>query len=238
MDQSDSVRSENVATSSLGSRRSDSLGADAVLLDLDGTLVNSSAALVRCWSTWAAEYGISRDELAGVVGHGLTSSAIVRALVPADQAASAQRRIDELEAVDLADIHALPGARELTAALPSGRWAIVTSGNAAVATARAKAAGIPHEVMVTADDVREGKPHPEPYLLGAKLLGVQPGRCVVVEDAPAGLAAARAAGMRSIGVTTHHPADELDADLVVEGLHKLRVTLDGQVLRIRATDRA
>lgn len=215
-----------------------SLDTDAVLLDLDGTLVDSYPALVRCWSTWAAEYGIGKDEFSAVVGHGLTSAAIVRALVPSDQAVSAQRRIDELEATDLSDIRALPGAREFTSALPSGRWAIVTSGNAAVATARAKAAGIAHEVMVTADDVREGKPDPEPYLLGAKLLGVSPARCVVVEDAPAGLAAARAAGMRSIAVTTHHAASELDADVVVEGLHKLRVTVDGQALRIQAVKRA
>jgi sugar-phosphatase len=211
---------------------------DAVLLDLDGTLVDSYPALVRSWSTWAAEYGVGKDEFTAVVGHGLTSAAIVRALVPSDQAVSAQRRIDELEATDLTGIQALPGAREFTGALPSGRWAIVTSGNAAVATARAKAAGISHEVMVTADDVREGKPHPEPYLLGAKLLGVPPARCVVVEDAPAGLAAARAAGMRSIAVTTQHPASELDADIVVEGLHKLRVTVDGQDLRIQAVKRA
>jgi mannitol-1-/sugar-/sorbitol-6-phosphatase len=90
-------------------------------------------------------------------------------------------------------------------------------------------------VLVTADDVRRGKPDPEPYLLGAQRVGVDPARCLVVEDAPAGLAAARAAGMPAIGVTTTHAATDLDAHVVVEGLQNLRVGVDDGALTIEVT---
>ena len=123
--------------------------------------------------------------------------------------------------------------------MPGGRWTIVTSGNRAVAGARLRVAGLPvPQTLVSADDVRNGKPDPEPYLLGAKRLGIAPERCVVVEDAPAGLAAARAAGMATIAVTTHYGRAELDADLVVEDLQNVRVEVDGHALTILVADQA
>ncbi|WP_020573472.1 HAD-IA family hydrolase [Actinopolymorpha alba] len=210
------------------------LTVEAVLLDLDGTLVDSTPALIRAWSRWAVEHSVTREEFSRVVGHGLTSAAIVAALVPADQVAAAHRRIDELEVADVDGITALPGAREFVSGLPVDRWAIVTSGNRAVAQARIEAAALPvPPMLVTADDVRRGKPDPEPFLRGAERLGIEPSRCLVVEDAPAGLAAARAAGMRSVAVTTHHSPAELDADLIVEDLQNLRVEVDGTALTIR-----
>jgi mannitol-1-/sugar-/sorbitol-6-phosphatase len=206
---------------------------DAVLLDLDGTVVDSGPALVRAWSRWAAEYAITEEQLGAVVAHGLTAAALVSALLPDDQTEAGLARIDELEIGDVAGITALPGAEAFVAALPPGRWAIVTSGIRRVAQVRLRAAGLaPPPVLVTADDVRHGKPDPEPFLLGAAGLGVSPTRCLVVEDSPAGLAAARAAGMATIGVTTTHPATELQADYVVEGLQNLRVDLDGGGLTI------
>lgn len=214
------------------------LTAEAVLIDLDSTLVDSSQALVRCWGRWMREFGVTDEEFSAVVAYGLTSAAVVAALLPTGQVPAALRRIEQLEALDVDGVLALPGARAFTEALPEDRWAVVTSGTTAVATARLAAAGLSTPTLVTADDVRRGKPDPEPYLLGAHRLGVDPARCVVIEDAPAGLASARGAGMRSIAVTTSHPADALDADLIIEGLHELRVDLDAGVLAIRPTDRA
>ncbi len=118
---------------------------------------------------------------------------------------------------------AIAGAAELMAAWTPGRLAVVTSCGRALAEARLAGAGLPRPaVLVTADDVRRGKPDPEGYRRAAALLGLEPARCVAVEDAPAGIAAARAAGARTVGVATTHPADELaEADLVVASLAEL-----------------
>ncbi|MEQ4206053.1 HAD-IA family hydrolase [Actinopolymorpha sp. B17G11] len=214
-------------------RTTAALTADAVLLDLDSTLVNSLPSLIRSWSQWAEEHALTPAQVRAALGHGLTAAAIVARLLPPERRAAGLARVGELETADVADVTALPGAKALVAALPPDRWAIVTSGNQLVARARLRAAGLPEPtVLVTADDVGRGKPDPEPYLLGARRVGADPARCLVVEDAPAGLAAARAAGMRAIGVTTTHPAADLDADVVVEGLQNLRVELDGAALTI------
>jgi sugar-phosphatase len=234
------VRSEDVTTTTGSSpRTSTELSADAVLLDLDSTLVDSMPSLVRSWSRWAEEHALTPAQVRSAVGHGLTAAAIVARLLPPEQCAAGLARIGELETSDVADVTALPGAHELLSALPPDRWAIVTSGNQQVARARLRAAGLPDPaVLVTADDVRRGKPDPEPYLLGALRVGADPARCLVVEDAPAGLTAARAAGMLAIGVTTTHAATDLDAHVVVEGLQNLRVGLDGDALTIVVTGAA
>ena len=118
---------------------------------------------------------------------------------------------------------ALPGARDVVAGLPPDRWAVVTSGNRKLARARLQAAGLVPPALVTADDVRRGKPDPEPFLLGARRLGVDPGQCLVIEDAPSGLKAAEGAGMRTVAVTTTHKAEELQADAVIADLSAVRV---------------
>src|SRR5207244_3425106 len=116
-------------------------------------------------------------------------------------------RIEELELADLDAVAALPGARDLLAALPAGRWAAVTSGGRDLMSARLRAAGLPEpDVLVAAEDVRDGKPDPGGYLLAARRLGVRADGCVVVEDSPAGVAAGRAAGARVVAVTTTHAA--------------------------------
>lgn len=167
----------------------------AVLFDMDGTLVDSDAAVERAWTTWAQEYGVDVDP--GTL-HGRPADATVRSLRPdLDDAAvdaAAARQLD-LQYDDLADVVPTPGALELLAVLDLP-WAVVTSADLRLARARLGAAGITAPVLVTVDDISRGKPDPEGYLLAARRLGVEPVRCIVVEDAPAGVAAGRAAGAR------------------------------------------
>lgn len=210
--------------------------AEAVLLDLDGTLVDSTAAITRSWATWALEHGVTRAAFDQVHSHGRPSGAIVTDLLPPDRLEAATSRIEQLEVEDVVGVVALPGGPELLASLPAERWAIVTSCSRRLATVRMGATGISAPLIVTADDVRRGKPDPEPYLLAAERLGVDPTRCVVVEDAPAGLSAARAAGMRTIAVLTTHPRPELDATAVVETLAAVRAEPAEDGVRLRIAD--
>jgi HAD superfamily hydrolase (TIGR01509 family) len=170
----------------------------AVLLDMDGTLVDSDAVVERSWRTWAAEYRVdpSRGPL---VVHGLPALGNIRRLRPDlsdDEAAAAARHQLELEYVDVADVTAVPGAHQLLAELDrlDLPWAVVTSADVPLAQIRLAAAQISPALLVTIDDVRHGKPDPEGYLLAARKLGADPRRCLVVEDAEAGVAAGRAAG--------------------------------------------
>jgi sugar-phosphatase len=205
---------------------------DALLFDMDGTLVDSTPSVLRSWETVAAEFAIPEDRYATVPRHGRPAVEIFADLLPREQIAPAAARLDELELTDTADITLLPGAARLTAAAPPVRWAVVTSAGRTLARVRLAAAGIDAQRIVTIDDVSRGKPDPEPLLLGAKLLGVAPERCLVFEDAPAGLVAARAAGASTIAVTTTHAADELIADLVVPDLTAIRIDQDddGQIV--------
>ncbi|MBN6052512.1 HAD-IA family hydrolase, partial [Nonomuraea sp. RK-328] len=172
---------------------------EAVLLDMDGTLVDSDAAVERAWSIWAQEYGVDVDAVLAVA-HGNPAARTVRRLLPGldDEAAvAATRRQHALQYDDLADVTAAPGADLLIAALDrlALPWAVVTSADGRLAKARLHAAGIEPPVLLTIDDVRAGKPDPEGYLEGAARLGVPPPACLVVEDSEPGLAAGRAAGM-------------------------------------------
>lgn len=195
---------------------------DAVLFDMDGTLVDSTAAVERSWATWGAEYGLTSSALEA--GHGRPASALVRSLLQPEQLDAGLLRIAELELADITDITVLPGAAALLAAVPTGRVAIVTSASRALATARIRAAGLDEPVVVvTFDDVARGKPDPEPFLTGAARLGVDPTRCLVVEDAPAGVTAARAAGCATLAVTTTSSRLELEADLVVDSLTEVSI---------------
>lgn len=212
--------------------------AAALLFDMDGTLVDSTASVLRSWQTVAAEFAIPEDLFAVVPRHGRPSAEILADLLPRDLIAPAAVRLDELERTYIAGVTLLPGAAQLLAAAPAGRWAVVTSAGRLLARVRLTAAGIALDGpgaaaprVVSSDDVSRGKPDPEPFLLGAKLLGVPPEDCLVFEDAPAGLAAARAAGANTIAVTTTHTADELDADLVVPDLTGLRIEqgADGRI---------
>jgi sugar-phosphatase len=194
---------------------------DAALFDLDGTLIDSTPSVVRSWAQLAREYGLHVDLLAE--GHGRPAAQVIASFFPEHEADAALGRVTEIEVSDLDDVIALDGAAAFLDSLPDTQRAIVTSGTRLIASSRLRAAGLrAPEVVVTFDDVTHGKPHPEPYLLAAERLGVDPARCVVFEDAPAGLAAARAAGCTTVAIAGTHPLDDLHADLVVTSLAELR----------------
>ncbi len=203
----------------------------AVLFDLDGTLIDSTPAVERSWYRWAEEYDVR--ELGFGSWHGIPAAQIVTHFLPEPQWAEAARRIQELEIADVDGIRVLPGTREALAALP-GRWAaIVTSCVRPLAEARIGATGLSApDVVVTADQVAVGKPDPAPFLLAAELLGVDPADCLVVEDAPAGLTSAKAAGSFRLALSTTHTADQLEADAVVADLAAVRFTIEPDGVRV------
>lgn len=211
------------------------LSAQALLLDFDGVLVDSFAVVERVWTEWADERGVDRQVLEHI--HGVRAIELVQQLVPHLDPEAEHDHLEQREIDLVHEARAMPGAAELLAGLPSGRWAIVTSGSRRLATNRLEAVGLPvPAVFVTADDVAEGKPAPDPYLLGAERLGFDPCDCVVVEDAPAGVLAGRRAGMRVIAVsTTHDPAGFDGPVAVIDGVASLRCTVanDGS-LRLTA----
>ncbi|QHA03625.1 HAD-IA family hydrolase [Streptomyces broussonetiae] len=206
--------------------------AQALLFDNDGTLVSSLDSVERCWTRWAREYGITAEDFGRVELHGRPAAEIVADLLPAHLVPEAVARVEQLEVEDVPNgaVRLLPGTSELLAAVPADRWAVVTSATRRLAEARLDAVGILPKTLIAADDITRGKPDPEPYLLAARQLGVDPARCVVFEDAPAGLQAGRAAGMTTVALTTTHRAEELDADLVVTDLSALSALVtDGGV---------
>jgi len=181
---------------------------EAILFDLDGVLVDSAASVRRQWDAWAARHGVDPAALHAAM-HGRRSVDLVALVAPRLDAAAEARAVDEAQAADPA-VRAIEGAAELLAALPPARWAIVTSGSRRLALARLRFAGLPRpRVLVCAEDVPRGKPDPAGYLAAAAALNRAPRACLVVEDAPAGVHAGVAAGMRVVALTTSHPADEL-----------------------------
>lgn len=208
---------------------------DAVLFDLDGSLVDSTASVIRSWRRLAGEYGFPMAALHA--NHGQPATALVSRLIPPDRRDEALARITRLEVEDAVGLEPVLGAREVFASIPEERRAIVTSGSVPIATARLTAASLAvPAVFVTVEDISRGKPDPEPFLTAAARLGVRPERCLVIEDAVAGVASGRAAGCRVLAVTGTVGADELaDADLVVDGLDRIAVVDDGRALRIRAS---
>ena len=199
---------------------------DAILFDIDGTLVDSTGTVERAWRMWATRRGLPAEEILAVC-HGRRTEDTMADLLPADEVPDAVAELGSLELGDLDEVVALPAAREMLGLLPPDRWAAVTSGSGSLMRARLDAAGLPvPDVLVAAEDVSAGKPDPQGYQRAAEALGVQVTRCLVVEDAPAGLAAGRAAGASSLAVATSHPMAELaSADAVVEDLRAIRVAV-------------
>ena len=207
-----------------------------ILFDMDGVLISSIGSVVRCWRRWCEMYGIP-NAAEYEVPHGTRAIDIVRYLRPdLDEAGVMKglRDIEDMEIVDTADLKVLPGVRVLLSSLPPERWSIVTSATRRLMLGRLAAAGLPLPARIIAgDDVVHGKPHPEPYITGAKLLGFEPADCVVFEDAPSGVGAGVAAGCRVLGVLGTHEASQLTAcTWIVASLEgvKATVTEDGLAL--------
>ena len=208
---------------------------EAVLFDMDGTLIDSTPAVLRAWTTWMREYGLSPEEMGR--HHGMPSAQVVRSLLAEDQHVEAIRRIDELELADVHDIVVLPGAAEALDTLRSAKNAIATSCTVPLAKARIRAAELqPPSVLVTVDDVARGKPAPDPFLEAARRLGVDPARCLVVEDAPKGLEAAHAAGCFTLAVVTTTAREDLHADAVVTDLSEVVFVPEDGGIRVRLRD--
>src|SRR6266436_4016397 len=173
-----------------------------VLFDLDGVLVDSTPAVARVGAGWAKEHGFDPDEVVKMA-HGRPSITTIRELLPHADHEAENREVERREITDVEGVIPLPGALELLRALPLERWAIVTSCTRQLAGVRIAAAGLPQpKHLVTATDVRRGKPDPEPYLKGAQFLGVSAVDCLVIEDAPAGIRAGKAAGARVLALRT------------------------------------
>jgi mannitol-1-/sugar-/sorbitol-6-phosphatase len=203
-----------------------------LLIDMDGVLVDSTAAIARVWARWSARYNMDPVYVTAFA-HGRTSRASIEDLLP-DVSPEVHDEEDrwmlrgELE--DVADVVALPGARELLAAVPSARRVVVTSAACNLAEVRLRAAGVSDLVhhLVTSSDIQNGKPHPEPYLKGAASLHLPPADCVVIEDAASGTRAGKSAGARVLAIRTTSNDEELlaaGADWIANDCASLRCTV-------------
>ena len=187
------------------------VSAEALLFDLDGVLINSIPAVERVWSRWAAARGFDVQEVLHRA-HVRPSIETLRYLLPDADHEAENRIVEQAEIEDVEGVVPLPGVKDLLLALPPERWAIVTSCTRPLAEVRIRAAGLPRPALfITANDISQGKPHPEPYLKGAAGLGFPPQECIVVEDALAGIASGRAAGSRVIALTTQASIADLVA---------------------------
>src|SRR5437773_3107953 len=190
-----------------------------LLFDLGGVLVDSTPAVARAWTGWARKHGFEPEEVVKKA-HGRPSISTIRELLPHGDHDAEDREMERREIADVEGVVPLRGAMELLQALPLERWAIVTSCTRALAGVRIGAAGLPKpKHLITATDVKHGKPDPEPYLAGARILAVPASECIVIEDAPAGTRSGKAAGARVLALRTTASDAELQpagADWVVD----------------------
>jgi sugar-phosphatase len=210
-----------------------SLLVQGVLFDLDGVLIDSTAGVTRVWRDWGIRNGLD-PALAAHAAHGRRAIDTVRLLAPKLNAETELRDLERREIADSYDVVVFPGAARLLATLPLRRWAIVTSGTRDLACHRLRVAGLLlPEFMITGSDIDRGKPHPEPYLRGAALLGLDPAACVAVEDAPTGIRSASQAGMPVLAVPTTYAVSELaQATALLPSLDALQATIVGDFVRL------
>lgn len=202
----------------------------ALLFDMDGVLIDSTPAVARVWHRWALEHGLDPDEVVRRA-HGRPSVATIRELLPNSDIEAEDREVERREIEDLDGVVPLPGVLELLNTLPSERWTIVTSCTRPLALLRLRTAGLPiPKKLITSNDIKNGKPHPEPYLKAASLLGYPAAECVVVEDAPSGIRAGKAAGARVIAFPTTMDRQDLQnarADWILRNCADIRAANGG-----------
>jgi sugar-phosphatase len=207
------------------------IACSALLFDLDGVLIDSTPAVARVWSRWAVEHGLD-PEMVVRRAHGRPSRTTIRELLPTADINREDREVEHREMEDLDGVVLLPGARELLNTLPPERWTIATSCTRPLAEVRLRAAGLPiPRTMITSSDVKIGKPDPEPYLKAAAKLGFAASDCIVVEDAPAGVRAGKAAGARVIAFLTtmvRRDLEEAGADWIVHNCADIRASRDDE----------
>jgi sugar-phosphatase len=198
----------------------------ALLFDMDGVLIDSTPAVARVWHKWAIEHGFNPAEVVSRA-HGRPSLTTVREYLPGADYEAENREVERREIEDLEGVIPLPGAVDLLSSLPEDRWTIVTSCTRRLAEVRLRAAGLPiPQRMITSNDVANGKPHPEPYSKAGTLLSFSSSDCIVVEDAPAGIKAGKAAGARVIAFTTTVQPSEVrqaGADWILNNCADIRV---------------
>ena len=208
----------------------------ALLFDLDGVLINSTPAVARVWRKWAIEHGFNPEEVVARA-HGRPSLTTVREYLPNADHEAENREVERREIEDLEGVLPLPGALDLLGSLPPDRWTIVTSCTRPLAEVRIRAAGLPLPgKFVTSNDITHGKPHPEPFLKGAAVLGFPADRCVVFEDVPAGVRAGKAAGATVIAFKTtveERALREARADYVLNSCSNVRLLEAGELLTLR-----
>jgi len=198
----------------------------AIPFDMDGTLVDSTECVERQWRLWAERHGLELEPILAV-SHGRTTLETIRLVAPHLATVEEVRSFDVAEMKDTAGLKAVRGAVAFVSSVPRDRWAVVTSAPRNLARVRLECAGIPSPpVIVCSDDVSRGKPHPEPYLTAARLLGRLASTCLVFEDARAGVESARAAGMQVLGITTTMSREELGVPCVRD-FEELRLRSDG-----------
>ena len=205
----------------------------AILFDLDGVLVDSTECVERTWRNWAIRHRLNPETVIAMA-HGRRMSETVQLVAPELSDDAELATLAASEATTSEGIYEIAGAREMLEALPSHRWAVVTSGIRPVAEFRLRYTRLPvPPVMICADEIARGKPHPEGYLAAAARLGHAAADCIVIEDTTAGIESAHAAGMQVIAIASTYPRERLTAaDAVVERLTDLSVILDGDQIRI------
>ncbi len=197
-----------------------------LLFDMDGVLVSSLGSVERSWQTWAERHGLDVRETIKTA-HGMRAIETVRTLKPEADHAAELKIIEDLEVEDTDGLQVLDGVVSILQFLPQKYWTIVTSATERLARSRLAFAEIPvPEHIVTAEFVTHGKPHPEPYIKGAKILGLAPADCIVIEDSPSGSRSGEAAGCKVLATTFSHRVDQLAAaDWIVESLGKVTITI-------------
>ncbi|TJZ67768.1 HAD family hydrolase [Chitiniphilus eburneus] len=199
---------------------------DAVLFDMDGTLIDSTPCVERIWRRWAADVGIDAEELIAHM-HGVRGQDTIKRFAPHVDLDREFNRLLEWELADLEGTTAIVGIEQRVAELRGARYGIVTSAMRQLAQVKLNYCGlVPPAAMVCSEDVEHGKPFPDPFLLGARQLLADPERCLAFEDAPSGIRAAKTAGMTVVALTTSHHPDELaEADLLISDWRALRFAL-------------